>query len=302
MTTAIAPTETYSETLSIEFRAMGTDWYVEAVGVSDEKLAYMPVLVEREEQRYSRFRDDSLLSQLNRERSVSDGMLALLAAEAQAIQRATGGAFNAAVGDAVIAAGYRCDFAELSQAVTEAAEATEEPSAPELRIAVSGSQVRLEGDGQLDLGGIAKGWTADLVARFLRGVGAKRWLVDAGGDIAMGGPEAEERLIAVALTGLTIGVREGAVATSSTLKRAWDTPRGRKHHIIDAARGVPTEHEYVLATVLAPCAATADALATAMLAEPELGDRALAEHEAQAILVTGEGDAFMSPGMSGYLR
>jgi len=270
MTTALASAEKRTETLSIDFRAMGTDWCVEAVGVSEEKLAYMPVLVEREEQRYSRFRDDSVLSQLNRDRSASDGNLALLVSEAQAIERATTGAFSTTVGDAVIAAGYSCDFDRL------ATEATAAELAPPI--------------------------TADLVARFLRGVGATQWLVDAGGDIAMGGDEAEERLIAVEMTGLTIGLTEGAVATSSTLKRSWDTPLGRKHHIIDPGRGVPTEHEYVMATVLAGSAATADALATAMLAEPELGDRALAAHDAQAILLTRRGDAFMSPEMSGYLR
>ena len=278
---------------------MGTDWYVEALGVSDEQLAQVSVVVEREEQRCSRFREDSMLSVLNRERVVTDGRLALLAANAMAIREATWGAFDPAVGDAVIAAGYSCDFDELRGL---AVEIPEPPCEADLQLLIDGQVVRLDGVGQLDLGGIAKGWTADLVTRYLRGLGAQRWLVDAGGDIVVGGKELEERLIGVELTGLTIGISEGAVATSSTQERAWDTPLGPKHHIIDPTRSEPTDHEYVLATVVASCAATADALATAMLANPELGDRALTGHEAQAILVTRSGDAFMSPGMAGYLR
>ena len=298
MTTASATTSEL-ETRSVEFRAMGTDWYVEARGLRDETLAQTSELVEREEQRCSRFRADSTLSLLNRERAVTDGRLALLAANALAIQEATDGAFDPAVGDAVIAAGYASDFEELKGTTVNAAEGCGRAA---LGLTIAGQDVRLEGSGQLDLGGIAKGWTADLVARYLRGLGATQWLVDAGGDIVLGGEDAEERLIAVELTGLTIGLSEGAVATSSTQKRAWNTPLGPKHHIIDPTRGVPADHEYVLATVLAGSAAVADALATAMLADPERADHALAGHGAQAILVTRRGDAFMSPGMDEYLR
>ena len=299
MTSAFAATEIGRETRSVEFRAMGTDWYVEAQGLREETLAQVSMLVEREEQRCSRFRADSTLSQLNRERTVTDGGLAALAVNALAIQEATDGAFDPAVGDAVIAAGYASDFEELSGTTVNAVEGC---GSPELGLLVVGQQVRLTGTGQLDLGGIAKGWTADLLARYLRGLGATQWLVDAGGDIVLGGEDAEERLIAVELTGLTIGLSAGAVATSSTQKRAWKTPLGPKHHIIDPTRGVPTDHEYVLATVLASSAATADALATAILANPEHCDRALAGHQAEAILVTGRGDAFMSPGMAEHLR
>jgi len=299
MTTGFAPQETRAETHSFEFRAMGTDWYVEAIGVSAEQLAQASVLVEREEQRCSRFRDDSALSLLNRERSATDGGLALLVAQALALREATEGAFDPAVGDAVIAAGYRCDFDELIRTTVNAVDAG---GRAQLEVVVEGQEVRLEGSGRLDLGGIAKGWTADLVGRYLSGVTASRWLVDAGGDIVVGGAEPEEQLIGVELTGLTIGLSAGAVATSSTHQRAWETPQGPKHHIIDPTRGAPTDHEYVLATVLANCAATADALATALLADPERATEMLARHQAEAILVTRSGDTFMSPAMAQQLR
>jgi len=293
MTTAFASTETSHETLSVDFFAMGSTWHVEARGVSDEALARVSILVEREEQRCSRFREDSTLSLLNRQRSVTDGRLALLASNALAIREATAGAFDPAVGDAVRAAAATCEPDGLTALP---ANAIEHPCAQELRLTVAGQQVHLEGAGQLDLGGIDKGWTADLVVRYLRGTGASRWLVEVGGDIAIGGEDAEERLIGVESTELTIGLGSGAVATSAI---------GRGHPIIDPRRGEPAEHEYVQATVLASSAATADALATAMLVDPERADGALAGHGAKAILVTRSGDAFMSPGIDtswGWIR
>jgi len=78
MTTASTTTASGLETRSVEFRAMETDWYVEASGLWDETLAQASVLVEREEQRCSRFRANSTLSLLNREPALMDGRLALL--------------------------------------------------------------------------------------------------------------------------------------------------------------------------------------------------------------------------------
>lgn len=290
MTTAFAPAATTRETLSVDFRAMGTEWHVEAAGVSETQLAQVSILAEREEQRCSRFRADSTVSLLNRNRSVTDGRLALLASNALAMREATLGAFDPAVGDAVLAAAATCEPDGLTALP---ANAIEHPCAQELRLTVVGQQVRLEGAGQIDLDGIAKGWTADLLTRYLRGIGASRWLVDVGDDIITGGDDHEERLIGVEATELTIGVGSGAVATSAI---------GRGHPIIDPRRGEPAEHEYVQATVLASSAATADALATAMLVDPERADGALAGHGAKAILIRRGGDAFMSPGTDEYLR
>ena len=299
MTTAFAPTETSRETPSVDFRAMGSDWHVVARGISEEALAQVSMLVEREERRCSPTRPDSLLSQLNRERGVTDGMLALLTANALAIREATAGAFDPAVGDAVLAAAAMCEPGLLA-AVPGGA--IEHPCAETLQVTVDGQDVRPDGAGQLDLGGIDKGWTADLVSRYLRGTGASQWLISVGGDIVIGGDEAKERLIDVKSTELTIGLSSGAVATSSMLKRVSGEPSERNHQIIDPASVVPADHDYVMATVIASSAAIAAALATAMLADPERGDRALASHEAEVVLVTRNGDAFMSPGIDRHLR
>jgi len=300
MTAPRAATPVATSILTREFVAMGTDWYVEASGVTESVLERIADLVERDEQRFSRFRASSALSRLNAERVSNDAELARCLRAAEVFRRDTAGAFDAGIGAAMVAAGYERDFAELSQWCAST-RSRAQPS-ERLRIWCDGRRVGLHGQGQIDLGGVAKGWTVDRAGRCLESAGAMNWLIDAGGDIAVGGAVALERPIAVGLTGLTLGLSRGAVATSSTLKRAWNTTDGRKHHIIDPRRGVPTSQAFVQATVRAPGASTADALATAMLVDPAATTAALPKHRAEAILVGRGGEVFMSPGMAAHLR
>ncbi|MDA1147167.1 MAG: FAD:protein FMN transferase, partial [Chloroflexi bacterium] len=286
---------TYNEVL--EFRAMGTAWWIGADGVDRETLAAVPALVELEEQRCSRFRAHSLLSRLNAARLVTDTSLAAIVRAALLVQERTGGAFDVAVGDAVIASGYDRTFEALTGCAGPAPQS-------DVEVAVDGDRAWLLGAGTIDLGGIAKGWTADLVGRHLADCGATRWLVDAGGDIVAGGRPGlcREEPIAVGFTGYTVGIEVGAVATSSTTRRAWDTPLGRMHDIVAPATGRPAEGPHVLATVVAPTAMVADALATAMLADATLAIGALAAYDADVLLIDGQGGATMTPGMERYLR
>lgn len=295
---------------TLEFRAMGTTWRVAADGVDAETLATVPALVEIEEQRFSRFRADSTLSRLNDERRTSDRTLAALIRQALRISAATAGAFDPTTGAAVIAAGYDRTFDALSTVLGASADQAVTPAATQRpNIEFDGDCVRLLGEGAVDLGGIAKGSTADRVGELLTDVGCSRWLVDAGGDILIGGRPGwrTDEPIAVELTGLTVGLVAGAVATSSTLRRAWDTPLGRMHHIISPRDARPTCGSYVLATVVAPTAAIADALATALLVDPPATVAALSAfgiHEvpAEALLIDQQGNASMTPGMEQVLR
>jgi len=299
MTTAFAPPEISCATHSVEFVAMGNDWRIEARGISEEALSHVPVLVEREERRCWSGRPDSLLSELNRERHVTDGMLALMVAQALAMRDATAGAFDPAIGDAMQAATEICEAD--GRAAVEAS-TVGRSSMGVLRPTVTGQRIQLEGEGELDLAGMDKGWTTDLVARYLRGVGATQWLIRVGDDTVVGGEEDEERLVDIESTELTIGITSGAVSTSMMWKADLGVQTGPTARIIDPSQGMPGDHKYVKAVVIAKSAAIADALATAMLADPERGDRALASHQAAAVLITRRGDAFMSPEMDRYLR
>ena len=124
----------------------------------------------------------------------------------------------------------------------------------------------------LDLGGIAKGWTADLAANAAVEAGLAWALVSAGGDLRIAGDAPELDLTVEdpsrgggALAALRLA--SGALATSTTVRRAWGDGL---HHVIDPTTGAPADAPLVQATVWAPTCAEAEVLATwALLTGPE---------------------------------
>lgn len=275
-----------------EFRATGTTWWLRSDGAPPSLMALVEQLVREYEARLSRFLPDSALSRLNRERRIDDDVLAAVVASAEAARRLTRGAFDARAGAAVMAAGYNRPFEEIAFA-PEAG-----PNAQRPVVLLLGTMVLLLGHGRLDLGGIAKGWIVDRAADLLAEAG--RCVVDGGGDIRAVGGE-EEWTIGVG-DGLAVGLSEGAVATSSTRERRWATPAGDAHHIVEPSRGAPAAEEVTTAAVIARDAASADALATAVVADVKKGMRAVAASGGELLVQRASGAWEMTPGMTRYLR
>ncbi len=126
---------------------------------------------------------------------------------------------------------------------------------------------------RLDLGGSGKGHVADLVARHFAAL--REWVVDCGGDIRAGG--AREIQIAHPLLpypAATLCVRDGAVASSSVVARAWLRSDGRRaHHLLDPATGEPAWSGLLSATALAPTTLEAETLAKVALLRGAAGAR-----------------------------
>ena len=245
---------------------MDSEWWFNA-SCSDETLAEAERYVHEQEQRFSRFRCDSMLSRLNAVREIEDHDLADVTALALEIRAVTDGAFDPSMGAALVAAGYDRSFELLGDDTLAVGGCTTSPA-----VVVRRDHVSLGGGGSIDLGGIVKGWTADQVGRLLRERGAQTVIVDAGGDLLVANDEGTPELIGLGVKGYSVRLAQGAVATSSVLKRRWQTEGGEGHHIIAPETRLPAGTRFALASVVAPDAATADALATALLADP---DRAL---------------------------
>lgn len=260
-----------------EFHAMGTTWWVtcDAPGL----LAGVERAVRALEGRLSRFLPDSALSQLDRERQVSDPALAAVTKVALALRTSTCGMFDPTLGAQLRGLGYDRPFVELGRAASVVTTPSPRPDA--LEVKVDGDRLSLTGEGSLDLGGIAKGWTVDRMLERLRRGGARWGLVDGGGDIRGFG---RRWRIGVG-DGLSVSVSEAAVATSSTLLRRWRDGAGlERHHIVDPRTGVPARTRVVTATVVAPTATEADGLATALLVDADLVLGRLPAHGARAAL------------------
>lgn len=135
---------------------------------------------------------------------------------------------------------------------------------------------------RLGIAGLAKGYRVDRAARILEDRGITDYIVDGGGDMRVStGSSRVSWPIQVAHprrdTPLgTVGVSSGAIATSGDYEWFFEQGGVRYHHILDPATGYPARKS-TSATVIAPSAVEADALATGLFVMgPEKG-LALAE-------------------------
>lgn len=219
------------------------------------------------ERRWSRFRDDSEISELNRSRGIpvrcSADTVTLVEASVRA-WHVTEGAFDPTLLAALVGLGY--GSSRTGTGTTSIAPKIAPKGRPDLvgvdRVA---SVVRLPEHTALDPGGIGKGLAADLVGRELVDAGASGALVEVGGDVGVTGigPDDGAWTIAVQhpLGGDAEHVRlqEGGVATSSCRRRTWRTGPDELHHLLDPSTLRPTTGETAGCTVIAGTAAWAEA-------------------------------------------
>jgi thiamine biosynthesis lipoprotein len=246
------------------FRAMGTEVTLITNDVSrrvfDRVLHAMSSIFEREEQRFSRFREDSELAHVNRSAGawvratrpfIEVVGLALAGAEA------TDGMFDPTLLSALMAAGYDRDFATI-----EGPDATSTPHPVPCgrwrEVEVRHDLIRLPSGAGLDLGGLVKGWTADIAAEAVIATGLDWAVVNAGGDLRIVGegpplPIGIEEPGCFHESACVVRVDDGALATTSMMHRRWGP---NLHHIIDPRLGLPARTPIVQATVWsATCAA-----------------------------------------------
>jgi thiamine biosynthesis lipoprotein len=147
----------------------------------------------------------------------------------------------------------------------------------------------------IDTGGTGKGLCADAVAHRLRTYA--RYLVDCGGDIAVGGVGAQLEPYRVdvehPLTGrsiATVRLARGGVATSGLNVRIWRDPRGGfAHHLLDPSTGRPAWTGLIGATAIGASALEAETLSKmALLQGPQGARRVLAQHG--GVIVHDNGD------------
>jgi thiamine biosynthesis lipoprotein len=123
---------------------------------------------------------------------------------------------------------------------------------------------------RLGIAGLAKGYRVDRAALVLERFGVVDYVVDGGGDMRVstsdGGRPWEITVTHPRRTdqGLgTVSLSTGAIATSSDSQWYFEQDGIRYHHILDPATG-RTARRSVSATVIAPTALDADALATGL--------------------------------------
>ncbi len=129
--------------------------------------------------------------------------------------------------------------------------------------AVAGIVTRPHGV-RIDTGGSGKGLAADLAADRLGGYST--FVVDAGGDLRIGGEHPLERQVRIEhpledSLAHEFMLGDGAVATSGIKTRLWRAGDGFAHHLLDPSSGEPAWTGVIQATSLGSTALEAETLA-----------------------------------------
>jgi len=235
---------------------------------------------------------------------VVDRELAAIVSRALQMGLLTGGAFD----PSYAGVGTLWDFKKKPPRVPspdEVARALERVGYQRIRIDAEAGTVDLPEGMRIGLGGIAKGYGVDRAMEVLRDRGIEHALVNAGGDlkalgldgpapweIAIKHPRDRERVIAV------LQVSNTALVTSGDYERFFEHEGQRFHHILDPRTGYPSTGA-MSATVVAPNAEFADALATALCVMGPDSGIALIESlpRVEAILVAMDGRVHASTGL-----
>lgn len=282
--------------LAWDGQTMGTTYMVKIAGVAPDpaRIAELRAAVEARfealMQQMSNYRPDSELSRFNAgaatEPFAVSAEFARVVRQALDLSRDSDGAFDPTVGPVVDlwgfgAPGRRADLP--TDAEVEAARAL--CGAAHLQVTPAGA-LRKDLPGlRLDLGGIAKGYGADVAARELRDRGYSNVFVSVCGEIVAFGtnpdgqpwrvgverpiqdlPRGADHIAVVPLSGR-------ALSTSGDTYNYFRDPDGNSYaHILDPNTGRPVRNPLASVTVIAPCGLVADGLATTLyVMGPERG-------------------------------
>lgn len=261
------------------------------------------------EDRCTRFSEGSELMQLTARAGVAVPASAILYEAvrfALIVAEETEGAFDPTVGHRMLARGFNREH-RTGAVVSSAARAAvpdDDVSYRDIELDPDRKTITLRRPLTLDLGAVAKGLAVDTAAHELAPF--RDFAIDAGGDLYMGGlnPRGEPWSVGIRhprhdgeLIDL-LRVSDQAVCTSGDYERRISgESQTNEHHILDPRTGV-SPHTVASATVVAPGAMLADALATAaFVLGPEAGIRLLNRMGVDGLIVTPELERYETGGL-----
>lgn len=289
-----------SEPYSTDFFAMDTFMSVKVLSKDGESLAQQcESEINSLESVLSRTREDTDIAKLNAadgaEVTLSDEGAKLLSL-ALDLSAATNGAYDPTVAPLTDLWGIGTDHQKVpSQSEIDAALQTVGTA----HVHENGDVVTLDSGSKIDLGGIAKGYAADLCADILKSADADGLLVLGGNIYAVGTNEGKDWNIGIADpddstdTIAAVAVHDLSVVTSGDYERYFEQDGVRYHHIFDPKTGYPAASGLRSVTVIDANSTRADALTTALFVMGADKGRAYCEENGiAAVFVTADKQVF----------
>lgn len=206
--------------------------------------------VNRLEDKYSRYRDDSLLSNINRH--AGDSSYSSIDPETFAILNYADVAYTSSEGLFDITSGVLRKAWDFKSGIV--------PSQDTLNALIEQigwssvefeqTTIRLPKEGmEIDFGGIVKEYAADSVANIARRLGIKSGLIDLGGDMSVVGPHPDGSPWQIGISDpsspkdaiATISLVSGGLATSGDYARYFEWQGKRYSHLLDPRTGWPVQ-------------------------------------------------------------
>ncbi len=283
-----------------------TTYHITWTSANDCSDSILPVM-KQVEMSLSPFNAGSDISAINRSESMTvDRHIIKVFEKSQEINRASGGMFDPTVAPLVNLWGF--GYGDKEPAVP-----TDLSIDSALRLVgisqcqIAGGVMEKKSPGtQFNFSAITKGLGCDEVAAMLRRNGATDYMVEIGGELALGGLNRRGEPWRIQIDApvnndssvthrrlMVISVTDCGVATSGNYRNFRRDSEGRRFgHTISPVTGRSVETSTLSATVIAPTCMEADALATACMAMPATDALAMIERfeGAECLLVTSADD------------
>ena len=264
--------------LTRSFRAMGSDCEFQLCfgGGSDSQFIFKCLQdeLERLESKYSRFRKDSLLSQINlgKEVNIDNETISLLEHAFNCFEQSEG-LFDVTAGRLNSLWDFKKKKVPSQEEISYALSVTDFS-----KVSWNNGILSMPAGMNIDFGGIVKEYAADTLAVLAKKFGVQYGLINLGGDIAIVGNKPDGIAWKVGITDprgteteiASIDIYSGGLATSGDYKRYFIYEGKRYSHILNPKTGFPCAGLRAVSVAANLCTVAGSIATIAMLKdEPE---------------------------------
>lgn len=165
----------------------------------------------------------------------------------------------------------------------------------------------------IDLGAIAKGYTADAVAEVLKEEGVRSAIIDLGGNVFALGERVDGNPWRIGIQNPfegrgqiigTIEVKDKSIVTSGVYERYIEKEGKKYHHILSPFTGYPYDNEIAGVTIVSSKSVDGDALSTTIFSKGLNEGLEFIEgiEDTEAIFVTKDKNIYITGGLKNILK